>query len=138
MSRFLSDSVEFLPILLTGVKLTVQVTAGSLAVATVLGLVWALMRVSGVKLLANIARLIVNLIRGIPIIVQLFYIYFVLPDFGSAEKAEAANEFLRSRGIIVRGVRGYGLPTCLRITVGTAEECILVADTLKEFMRSHG
>jgi histidinol-phosphate aminotransferase len=63
---------------------------------------------------------------------------FVLPDFGSAEKAEAANEFLKSRGIIVRGVRGYGLPTCLRITVGTAEECTAVADTLKEFMRSHG
>jgi polar amino acid transport system permease protein len=82
VSRFLTDSVEFLPILLTGVKLTVQVTAGSLAVATVLGLVWALMRVSGVRWLSNIARLIVNVIRGIPIIVQLFYIYFVLPDFG--------------------------------------------------------
>jgi polar amino acid transport system permease protein len=82
LSRFLADSVEFLPILLTGVKLTVQVTAGSLAVATVLGLVWALMRVSGIKWLSNIARLIVNVIRGIPIIVQLFYIYFVLPDFG--------------------------------------------------------
>jgi polar amino acid transport system permease protein len=82
VSRFLSDSVEFLPILLTGVKLTVQVTVGSLAVATVLGLIWALMRVSGIALLANISRLIVNVIRGIPIIVQLFYIYFVLPDFG--------------------------------------------------------
>ena len=33
---------------------------------------------------------------------------FVLPDFGSVEKAEAANEFLKSSGIIVRGVRGYG------------------------------
>jgi polar amino acid transport system permease protein len=82
LSRFLTDSVEFLPILLTGLKLTVQVTVGSLAVATVLGLVWALMRVSGITWLANIARLIVNVIRGIPIIVQLFYIYFVLPDFG--------------------------------------------------------
>jgi polar amino acid transport system permease protein len=82
VSRFFTDSVEFLPILLTGVKLTVQVTVGSLAVATVLGLVWALMRVSGIRWLANIARLIVNVIRGIPIIVQLFYIYFVLPDFG--------------------------------------------------------
>ena len=28
------------------------------------------------------SRTIVNVIRGIPIIVQLFYIYFVLPDFG--------------------------------------------------------
>ena len=82
MAHFLTDSVEFLPILLTGVKLTVLVTAGSLAVSTVLGLVWALMRVSGVRLLAAISRTIINVIRGIPIIVQLFYIYFVLPDFG--------------------------------------------------------
>ena len=82
MARFLTDSVEFLPILLTGVKLTILVTIGSLAVSTVLGLVWALMRVSGIRALAAISRTIINVIRGIPIIVQLFYIYFVLPDFG--------------------------------------------------------
>jgi polar amino acid transport system permease protein len=82
MHRFLTDSVEFLPILLTGVKLTILVTIGSLAVSTVLGLIWALMRVAGVGWLAAISRTIINLIRGIPIIVQLFYIYFVLPDFG--------------------------------------------------------
>ena len=63
---------------------------------------------------------------------------FVLADFGSEAKADAANGFLRTRGLIVRGVRGYGLPTCLRITVGTAEEVGLVSDALTEFMRSHG
>ncbi len=63
---------------------------------------------------------------------------FVLADFGSAEQAEAANACLRGRGIIVRGVRFYGLPSCLRITVGTAEECTAVSDTLTSFMRSHG
>src|SRR3954464_15461483 len=40
------------------------------------------MRVSGVGVLSAISRTIINVIRGIPIIVQLFYIYFVLPDFG--------------------------------------------------------
>ncbi len=63
---------------------------------------------------------------------------FVLADFGSAEKSEAADAFLRTRGIIVRPVRGYGLPTCLRITIGTAEEVALVSDALTEFMKSHG
>ena len=82
MSRFFTQSVEFLPILLMGVKLTILVTIGSLAVSTVLGLIWALMRVSGLRLLSAISRTIINIIRGIPIIVQLFYIYFVLPDFG--------------------------------------------------------
>ncbi len=82
MNRFLTQSAEFMPILLTGVKLTILVTLGSLGVSTVLGLIWALMRVSGIRALAAISRTIVNIIRGIPIIVQLFYIYFVLPDFG--------------------------------------------------------
>jgi len=82
MDRFFAQSVEFMPILLLGVKLTILVTIGSLAVSTVLGLIWALMRVSGIRVLAAISRTIVNVIRGIPIIVQLFYIYFVLPDFG--------------------------------------------------------
>ncbi|MBV8838904.1 MAG: amino acid ABC transporter permease [Alphaproteobacteria bacterium] len=82
MHRFFTDSIEYLPILLTGLRLTILVTLGSLAVATVLGLVWALMRVSGIRALAAISRTVINLIRGIPIIVQLFYIYFVLPDFG--------------------------------------------------------
>lgn len=63
---------------------------------------------------------------------------FVLADFGTPEKADAANAFLRTRGLIVRAVRGYGLPHCLRITIGTAEEVALVAEALSEFMRSHG
>ena len=82
MHRFLTDSIEFMPILLLGVRNTILVTLGSLVLSTVLGMVWALMRVSGVRPLVATAIVAVNIIRGIPIIVQLFYIYFVLPDFG--------------------------------------------------------
>lgn len=87
MQKFINDAVEFLPILFQGVKLTILVTVGSLVLSTVLGLVWALMRVSGIGFLDKSAKLAVNFIRGIPIIVQLFYIYFVLPDFGIALSA---------------------------------------------------
>ena len=45
----------------------------------------------------------------------------------------AADAFLRTRGVIVRPVGGYGLPHCLRITVGTAEEVEIVIATLTEF-----
>jgi polar amino acid transport system permease protein len=82
MQRFIADTIEFMPILLMGVKLTIIVTIGSLALSTVLGLVWALMRVSGIRILSGIQVVIINFIRGVPIIVQLFYIYFVLPDLG--------------------------------------------------------
>jgi histidinol-phosphate aminotransferase len=59
---------------------------------------------------------------------------FVLADFGTPERAAAADAALRTRGIIVRAVGGYGLPNCLRITVGTAEECDLVIEALTAFM----
>jgi histidinol-phosphate aminotransferase len=60
---------------------------------------------------------------------------FVLADFGTPEAAEAADIFLRKRGIIVRGVRGYGLPHCLRITVGLTDEVEAVVAGLTAFMR---
>jgi polar amino acid transport system permease protein len=82
MQSFLRDSAEFLPILFQGVQLTLIVTFGSLILSTLLGLVWAMMRVSGIGLLANTSAGIINVIRGIPIIVQLFYLYFVMPDLG--------------------------------------------------------
>jgi len=91
MDHFLSDSAEFLPILLKGVWLTILVSLGSLVLSTFLGLFWAFLRVSGLWPLAMASRLVVNLIRGIPIIVQLFYIYFVLPDFGIALTALQAG-----------------------------------------------
>ncbi len=59
---------------------------------------------------------------------------FLLADFGSAEKAQAADKFLRRRGIIVRAVGAYALPNCLRVTVGTDEECELVAAALEDFI----
>ena len=91
MEHFLTDSAEFLPILLKGVWLTILVSLGSLVLSTILGLFWAFLRVSGLWPLAMASRLVVNLIRGIPIIVQLFYIYFVLPDFGIALTALQAG-----------------------------------------------
>src|SRR5258708_25169107 len=82
MQNFLRDATEFFPILLQGVGLTILVTVGSLILSTILGLVWALMRVSGVRALSGLSAGLINVIRGIPIIVLLFYLYFVMPDFG--------------------------------------------------------
>ena len=82
MKGFWHDAVEFFPILMNGVALTIVVTVGSLLLSTVLGLVWAMMRVSGIKVLSMLSASLINVIRGIPIIVLLFYLYFVMPDLG--------------------------------------------------------
>ena len=55
---------------------------------------------------------------------------FVLADFGSVERANAALAALKARGVIVRPMGSYGLGQCVRITVGTDEECALVEDVL--------
>ena len=82
MKGFWHDAVEFFPILMSGVALTIVVTIGSLLLSTVLGLIWAMMRVSGIKVLSMLSASLINVIRGIPIIVLLFYLYFVMPDLG--------------------------------------------------------
>ena len=79
MQAFWRDTVEFFPILMSGVALTIMVTIGSLLLSTVLGMVWALMRVSGIGVLTGFSGGLINVIRGIPIIVLLFYLYFVMP-----------------------------------------------------------
>ncbi|WP_029527561.1 amino acid ABC transporter permease [Polaromonas glacialis] len=91
MLQFLHHAREFMPILLQGAWLTILVTLGSLLLSTVLGLVWAIMRVSGIPLLANLSAAIINLLRGIPIIVILFFLYFVMPDVGISLSALQAG-----------------------------------------------
>ena len=79
---FLESAIEFLPILLKGAVITVEITFCSFVLSTVLGLLLALMRVSQIRIVSNAAATFINVIRGLPIIVQLFYIYCVLPDLG--------------------------------------------------------
>ena len=82
MQDFLQHASDFLPILLKGAVVTVQVTVLAFLLSSVLGLVLALGKLSPIKAVSVVSSAIINIIRGLPIIVQLFYIYFVLPDFG--------------------------------------------------------
>ena len=61
---------------------------------------------------------------------------FVLVRFPDTpgRRAEDADAHLRSKAIIARRVAAYGLPDCLRITIGTAEEMEAVIAALREFM----
>lgn len=60
---------------------------------------------------------------------------FILAHFGEDEAtgAAAADAFLQTRGIIVRRVAGYGLPGCLRITIGTEAGCAALTAALRDF-----
>ena len=46
-----------------------------------------------------------------------------------------ARQFLKTRGILVRQMGGYGLPHCLRISIGTEEEMRAVVDAVAAFLK---
>lgn len=79
----LADAIAWTPDLLDGLRLTVLLTCASMALAMLLGLVLALARLrprSGVTYWAS--TVFVELIRGSPLLLQLFYIYYVFPFIG--------------------------------------------------------
>jgi len=73
---------EFLPFLLKGARVTLELTVYSFLLSSVLGLALALLKVSHWRTLVIASAGLINILRGLPIIVILFYIYFVFPDLG--------------------------------------------------------
>lgn len=70
------------PIALGGLTATIPLTLVSFAIGLVLAVGLALMRISGVAVLSGIARVYISLIRGTPLLVQLFIVFFGLPSIG--------------------------------------------------------
>ena len=68
-----------LPLLLAGAGVTIEITAIAVGLGFIFGLITSVCRLSGVKTLQVIAVCYVNIIRGTPMLVQIFLIYFALP-----------------------------------------------------------
>ncbi len=75
-------ALEILPALLKGLNVTVQATIMGILVAMALGLVLALARRSQRKLVSWPVGGLVEGVRSTPLLAQLFFLYFVLPEFG--------------------------------------------------------
>lgn len=78
----LQDLITWGPDLARGTALTVFLTIASMALALVFGLVLALARLSPARIASLPARVFVEIIRGSPLLLQLFYIFYVFPFFG--------------------------------------------------------
>src|SRR5258708_36588086 len=78
----LSEMISFLPALLEGAYLTIMVSLLSFALAAVLGLLIGIARISRLLPLRILATPYVQFIRGTPLLLQLFFIYYVLPYGG--------------------------------------------------------
>jgi polar amino acid transport system permease protein len=73
---------QIMPTLLEGLKITIIATILGAAVAAVIGLVFAILRRSPIKAVSRITGFVVEFIRGTPLLVQLYFIFYVLPDIG--------------------------------------------------------
>ncbi len=71
-----------LPILLLGAVITVEVTVGGFVLATMLGLVFSILQRLNWRPLRIVIAIYVDVFRAIPVLTQLFIIYFGLTEFG--------------------------------------------------------
>jgi polar amino acid transport system permease protein len=71
-----------IPLLAGGAVITLEITAISLFLGSLLGFVLAILRVAKVPVLQQLAKLYIVVMRGTPLLVQLFLIYFGLPSLG--------------------------------------------------------
>ncbi|HUT64644.1 MAG TPA: amino acid ABC transporter permease [Spirochaetota bacterium] len=131
--------IRFLP---DGIVKTFQVTVLSIMLALVIGIIAGLGRVSRVRVVNRVATVYVEVVRGIPLLVQIFYIYYALgrlvkiPDITSAIIAMAVcygaylAEIIRA-GIqaIPRGQMEAAL--ALGLSRGKAMRHIILPQTLR-------
>ncbi|NEI34780.1 ectoine/hydroxyectoine ABC transporter permease subunit EhuD [Rhizobium leguminosarum] len=73
---------QIMPTLLEGFKITLLATILGAAVAMIVGLALAIARRSPVAVVSRTVGFVSEFIRGTPLLVQLYFIFYVLPDIG--------------------------------------------------------
>lgn len=78
----LAYAISILPILGIGLIVTLEATVCGFAIAMIVGLLFALLRRANSRLITWPVGLIVEFLRDTPLLIQLFFLFYVLPDFG--------------------------------------------------------
>ncbi|MEW7978892.1 MAG: ABC transporter permease subunit [Candidatus Sedimenticola endophacoides] len=73
---------QILPDLLRAFLVTVQATILGMSLALVLGLAWAILRRARQRIVSMPIYWMVEFIRSTPLLVQIYFLFFVFPDFG--------------------------------------------------------
>jgi polar amino acid transport system permease protein len=82
---------EILPILARASIITVEATVLGFILAAILGLVLAILRMSESAAISMLTAAVIEFIRSTPLLIQIFFLYFVLPEFGIALDAFVAG-----------------------------------------------
>jgi polar amino acid transport system substrate-binding protein len=89
----LKQRLGYLPLLLKAAGVTAELSVLSMALAVVAGLVVVLLRLYGIAPVRWLAKAYVEVIRGTPLLIQLFLIYYGLPELGIRLNAFCAAVF---------------------------------------------
>ena len=71
--------INSIPLLIAGAGITIQITAISVGLGMIIGMFVGIARICNVKLLRFLATVYIDFLRGTPLLVQIFLIYFALP-----------------------------------------------------------
>lgn len=77
--KFFTLFVQYLPSFLNALGKTTEITLLSLLIATILGVIFCLFKLSKFKILQFIASVYISIIRGTPLMVQILFVYFGVP-----------------------------------------------------------
>ncbi len=80
--RFWENLPYFLEVLIPAAGMTVRIAAGAFVLAIVVGLMLALLQTAKLPVINGIVRGYIEIIRGTPVLAQLFILYFGLTEFG--------------------------------------------------------
>ena len=134
---------SFWNILLPGLTMTIPLTVISFAIAMVISVAVALVQFAGIKVLKEIARFYVWVIRGTPLLVQLFVVFYGLPNIGILidpfpaavivfsinEGAYSAETIRAAREAVPKGQMEAG--ECVGMTYLQIIRCIVLPQALR-------
>ncbi|HEX4211827.1 MAG TPA: ectoine/hydroxyectoine ABC transporter permease subunit EhuD [Candidatus Dormibacteraeota bacterium] len=92
-----SFAFSILPTLLSGLRYTLEATVLGCALAFALGLFWSMIRLARIPVASPVVGIVVEFLRGTPLLIQLYFIFYVLPSYGVTLDA------------LLTGVLGLGL-----------------------------
>ena len=79
MEKFIKVWLKYYPVYLSGLWGTLWISAVTVLLGALLGMVIALVRMSKMKVLKKVVDLVVEILRGTPILLQLYFVWIALP-----------------------------------------------------------
>jgi polar amino acid transport system permease protein len=82
---------QIVPDLMAGLRLTILATLLGSIVSFALGLIWTLIRLARVRWVTPVVEFFVQFVRGTPLLVQLYFLFYIFPEWGVSLSAFATG-----------------------------------------------